>query len=1263
MLKIIKLKKELLKIKENEEKQPKLFNKKSLGGFTRLLILGSDDQLLRAKEIYEQHKSQNKEIKSLSIRQLNDDARAQNRRKRTIKKVQIIANKNAKRTNEENERTTANAELPQMEEQEEETKFTKKGLNSFAEGNVPDNIQQDIDKSIYFLLIHLRKFIKDNEKHRPYKLTIAIVVYFTHIPTGVKFGLWIRTSDARKVITATNENDIINHFGFDLRAKIGTKVNEMPSGLTFNSIKHYEFSSFKMSNNRGGSYIETPNKILNSRCGLINIKNDDNNCFYWCLLYHQIKTDNARRIERLKNMIDKNKYNFDNICYPVSFEDINIFEQNNINTHINVFKYNEEIDEVNPIRISNNKGYDIINLLLLSDDNKEHYIYIKNIDHLYKNKNNHNKFLCSTCFKQFSPERFEKHDCSIQESTEFIRDIKYPELGTKMELSSTIYKNKLSPPFIVFCDFECILRKTNDKNLIQKHIINAFGCKVICTFDDALSEPIYIYQGEDAGKQYIEYIINKQKQCNNIIQKLRYKYKYHNLTNDEEKHFKQQYKCYLCNIETKDLNRDHCHLTGKYRGALCFECNINYNDIKRKKGFNVSYESELVVIFHNGKNYDFHFILQEASAYTNKIDVISQSFEKYSKIEFNNIRFIDSFNFMAESLENLTNNLKTEYNIIEDYYYVDYSNFKYTFEEFKINTPLICKKGIYPYDYIDNIDKFKEGLPAIEQFYNKLKNENINNDQYEHVKEVYKTFNCKTLKDYHDLYLKSDVLFLTDICENFRKICNNNFNIDAFNYQSSPGMAWNAMQLITKQPLGLVYDDEKRLFLESSNRGGITMVGAIRQMKANNKYCKNYNKDIESNYISYVDANNLYGGSMSDFLPYNLLDWCDKSIEDIINTPDNSDIGYYVEFDMDIPNNLHDYFNDYPPCPEIRTVPTEWLSDYQKDILKLNKSNHAQSSKLLLTLYNKQKYICHYRYLKIIHSLGCKIVKIYRTLAFEQSQWLKPYIDLNTKLRKQAHNEFEKDFFKLMINSVFGKTMENVLKYESFEIVKDDRLLQKRVDKDNFKNAVYINNMWFISASKEKVLYNKPYYIGCAILDLSKVYMLDFHYNYMKVNYLNCNLLYTDTDSLVYNIKTDDLYKDMYDNKDKFDLSNSKIIKYNNIENEKTILKFKDETKFIPITDWVALCPKSYSYITDDGKDARKGKGVTKNILKQEISHKDYENILNTNKDIYKPMIMIKSKHHQLYTISMNKKALCSFDDKIYRISANEGHPYGYNPI
>ena len=205
--------------------------------------------------------------------------------------------------------------------------------------------------------------------------------------------------------------------------------------------------------------------------------------------------------------------------------------------------------------------------------------------------------------------------------------------------------------------------------------------------------------------------------------------------------------------------------------------------------------------------------------------------------------------------------------------------------------------------------------------------------------------------------------------------------------------------------------------------------------------------------------------------------------------------------------------------------------------------------------------------------------------------------------------------------------------------------------------------MWYISASKEKVMFSKPFYIGTAILDLSKIYMLDFHYNYMKVKYPDCDLLYTDTDSLTYNIKTDDLYQDMYDNKEKFDLSNVVINKFNDKTNEKTILKFKDETKMIPTKEWIALCSKSYSYVLDNDKQERKGKGVSKTVLNQEICHNDYNEILVTNKDIYKDMIMIRSKKHQLYTISMRKKALCSFDDKIYRVSANEGQPYGWDPI
>ena len=141
---------------------------------------------------------------------------------------------------------------------------------------------------------------------------------------------------------------------------------------------------------------------------------------------------------------------------------------------------------------------------------------------------------------------------------------------------------------------------------------------------------------------------------------------------------------------------------------------------------------------------------------------------------------------------------------------------------------------------------------------------------------------------------------------------------------------------------------------------------------------------------------------MSDYLPFNLLGWLPVGIDEILNTPDDAKIGYAVEVDIEIPREIHEKLKDYPPCPEVMSVKTEWLSDYQKDILKLNKSNHAQSSKLILNLFNKEKYICHYRYLKFIKSLGCIITKVHRVLAFEQSQWMKPYIDLNTRFYKRG---------------------------------------------------------------------------------------------------------------------------------------------------------------------------------------------------------------------------------------------------------------------
>jgi hypothetical protein len=231
--------------------------------------------------------------------------------------------------------------------------------------------------------------------------------------------------------------------------------------------------------------------------------------------------------------------------------------------------------------------------------------------------------------------------------------------------------------------------------------------------------------------------------------------------------------------------------------------------------------------------------------------------------------------------------------------------------------------------------------------------------------------------------------------------------------------------------------------------------------------------------------------------------------------------------------------------------------------------------------------------------------------------------------------------------------------------VKKDEIAQKRITKDNFKSAVYLDEFYFIESNVEEVEYNKPSYIGIAILDLSKIYMIDFLYNYIQPKYKeNYNLTYTDTDSFILYIETEDIYKDMYENKELFDLSDLTIDnnKYNCQDNKKALGKMKDEVPNSVITEFIALAPKVYSFITNEGENKKTAKGVQRAVLKKQINHKDYKDTLETgNKQQHKQTI-IRSYKHQLFTVEFMKDTLSAFDSKVYRIDKNTGHPYGYNP-
>ena len=296
---------------------------------------------------------------------------------------------------------------------------------------------------------------------------------------------------------------------------------------------------------------------------------------------------------------------------------------------------------------------------------------------------------------------------------------------------------------------------------------------------------------------------------------------------------------------------------------------------------------------------------------------------------------------------------------------------------------------------------------------------------------------------------------------------------------------------------------------------------------------------------------------------------------------------------------------------------------------------------------------------------GLKLKKIHRIIEFNQEAWLKPYIDMNTELRKAAKNDFEKDLFKLMNNSVFRKTMENIRKHRDIKLVTTDKKRSKLVSEPNYHTMNLISeDLSIIEMKKTKVKMNKPIYLGLSILEISKILMYEFWYDYMKPKYgNNVKLCYMDSDSFIMNIKTNDFYEDIAnDVGNRFDTSNYEVSRPLPMgKNKKVIDLMKDELGETIIAEFVTLRPKTYSYLTDDGKEDKKAKGTKKCVIKKMIKFNDYKKCLLNDEVIFKSQQRFISKKHYVYTENINKIALSNDDDK--RIVSSDkitSYPYGY---
>ena len=366
---------------------------------------------------------------------------------------------------------------------------------------------------------------------------------------------------------------------------------------------------------------------------------------------------------------------------------------------------------------------------------------------------------------------------------------------------------------------------------------------------------------------------------------------------------------------------------------------------------------------------------------------------------------------------------------------------------------------------------------------------------------------------------------------------------------------------------------------------------------------------------------------MSKPLPTHGFKWMELS--ELENWKNHSCV---LAVDLEYPRSLHNLHSGYPLAPEQ---------------IKVNKVK-----KLIPGLGNKEKYILHHENLKQCLSLRLKLTKIHRGIKFEESQWLEKYIALNTELRTAAVNEFEKDFFKLMNNSVFGKTMENIRNRVDIKLVNDKKRAEKLSVKLNFYHCnIFSEELVAVHMKKSKLVFNKLVYLGMCILDLSKTLMYDFHYNYIKQKYKDkAKLLFTDTDSLMYEIQTEEFYKDISaDVKRRFDTSNYPTNHPSGIPSgfkKKVLGMFKDEASGKVIDEFVGLRANLNSNKMFEGEESKKCEGIKKSVVKKSIAHEDYKKCLFTGTEQLRRMNIIRSHRHEIYTEEVNKIALCPSDDK-----------------
>ena len=784
------------------------------------------------------------------------------------------------------------------------------------------------------------------------------------------------------------------------------------SGWVFQRVNSMTISYYNTGNLDGSSYIKVP---LRSSA-ILNIKNVDKYCFIWSILASLYPCENISNTVssygKYFNNLNIEGFEFSN---GLKYSEMHRFEKlNNLSINLYELNFNQNKHKLIPIEISKNESDKVIDLLIY----KNHDVLIKKLN-VFIGKHDC-KYICRKCLNSYTTHNLLiKHKKLRQENQQLTTS---PD--SHIYWKKYFQKNKLY--FKIYADFEADNKKEDTS--IGDKTTNIYKQEPVCNGYYIESELDHIlksgYYKSPLGHENVDWFVDETVKLEN---KMNFWFKSTRkdiiMTEEDKQDFEINNICRFCEkyIEL-DKVRDHCHLTGKYRGPAHSDCKLKVKQT----------DSNFIKIgLHNFSNYDCHMFfkqLVDRKKHNVKFIILPKTDEKYISVRYGCIKFIDTYKFLSSSLDKLVQtlvnnshktlkNLKKEVigddkilNIINELEnlidktkrnqsistlkkkypdkineleeallnYIGAHDLKILKKVFPDKWKYLTKKLAYPYENFNRIEDYKKTVDKLENkdFFSKLKNICPDDREIDRTREIIKKFNIKDGKELTELYCKSDVLLLACVFEKFIKVSQNDIGISPLYFVSLPGYTWECGLKFTNIKLQTLQDKYMILLLENGKKGGISGVMGDRYVKSD----KNKN-------ILYVDCTNLYGQSMSQSLPYDDIKLEKENVcfEEIINTPDDLDIGYFLEVDIEYPHNIRDKTRHFPFCPEFKFISKDHFGPYMKSIVPKNYVSHK---KLICDWTDEKNYLIHFRMLKFYVRHGMKIEKVHSVISFKQSKWL-----------------------------------------------------------------------------------------------------------------------------------------------------------------------------------------------------------------------------------------------------------------------------------